>query len=321
MRIVMVGCGALGGLFAHHLALGGAELAVLDTDAAHVAAIQQHGLQLQTSAGRVASPLRAAYGNAAAVADALHGQTPDFLVLFTKTWASRAALAAAASLAGPQTVLVTLQNGLGNPQLLRECMPAQPVLYGLTTLTSDRLAPGVIEPRSTQAGVTDLWTLDAAQAEAGGALPRFVDVLQRGGIHARMARDIDRSVWKKLVVNCAFNGLCAVGGLRCGELLAAPGMRPVFDGIAVEVAQVARASGVALDDAEALAFLHQVADASRAHHPSMVDDLRQRRPTEIDSLNGAVCRQAERLGVTVTANRLVHALVRAVEIRNQGTSA
>lgn len=311
----MLGCGALGGLFAHHLALAGAQVAAVDTWAEHVAAIRAQGLRLQLPGTVVASQLREAHTDAAA----LQGRVIDYLVLFTKSYASREALQSARALVGPKTVLVTLQNGLGNPQLMRALFPQQTVLYGVTTLTSDTLAPGLIEPRSTGSGVTDLCALDGVDAD--GALPRFVALLQRGGIAASVAPDIALAVWKKLVINCAFNGLCAVAELTCGELVADATMWPVLDGIAAEVAQLARAHGVDLADDEAARFLRQVAEASKAHYPSMVDDLRHRRRTEIDGLNGAVLRECNTLGLPAPANRLVHGLVTAVEARNAARAA
>ncbi|MFY9512766.1 MAG: 2-dehydropantoate 2-reductase [Rubrivivax sp.] len=315
MRIAMLGCGALGGLFAHHLALAGARVAAIDTWAEHAAAIREHGLRLQIGGRIVNSPLREAHTDAAA----LQGEPVDLLFLFTKSYASREALEAARPLVGPATVLLTLQNGLGNPQLMHEMFPQQTVLYGVTTLTSDTLAPGLIEPRSTTGGVTDICALDGQ--DDSGALARFVALLQRGGIAASAAADIDLAVWKKLVINCAFNGLCAVADLNCGQLVADARMWPVLDGIAAEVAQLARARGVALADAEAAQFLRRVADASKAHYPSMVDDLRHRRRTEIDGLNGAVLRACSALGLDAPANRLVHGLVSAVEARNAALAA
>ncbi|CAN5470516.1 2-dehydropantoate 2-reductase [soil metagenome] len=310
MRIVMLGAGALGGLFAHHLALGGADLVCVDTDAAHVAAIRAHGLRLRMADGEHVSPVRAAQADFAGIG------VVDVLVLFVKGYASREALMSVRSVqsaqpvVGPHTVIVTLQNGLGNAQVVREAFPAQHVLYGLTTLTSDMAAPGVISPRSTAAGVTDVWTLDPSNLAPAEA---FVALLNRGGIAARVTPDIDRSIWKKLVVNCAFNGLCAVTDLSCGQLRDQPASWPVLDGICDEVTALAAAEGVMVDAAEARAFLRDVAAASRAHHPSMVQDMRAGRRTEIEKLNGAVLRGSERHGLAAPVNRMAHALVSAME--------
>ena len=304
MRIVMLGAGALGGLFAHHLVQGGADLVCVDTDTAHVAAIRRHGLRLRTAEGENVSPVRAAQTDFAGIG------VVDALVLFVKGYASREALMSAQPVVGPRTVIVTLQNGLGNAQVVREVFPAQHVLYGLTTLTGDMAEPGVISPRSTAAGVTDVWTLDPSDL---APVEAFVALLNRGGIAAQVMPDIDRSIWKKLVVNCAFNGLCALTDLNCGQLSDPPAIWPVLDGICDEVMALAAAEGVTVDAAEARAFLRGVAAASRAHYPSMVQDVRAGRRTEIENLNGAVLRGSERHGLAAPFNRMVHALVGAVE--------
>lgn len=314
VKIVMVGAGALGGIFAHHLALGGAELVVLDTWAEHVAAIAAQGLRVRIGGADQTAPLRLATTDPAEAAQ-FFPDGADMLILFTKTAAADAALASAATLVGPQTVLVTLQNGIGNPERMAAAFPGHPVLFGLTTLTGDVLAPGHVEARSATAGETDIWRLD----DSGAApLANLIDLLTRGGINARAEPGILHSIWKKLAVNCALNGLCAVTGLTCGGLTGQPEIWPTLDAIADEVAAVAQAKGIALDAGETRAFVRKVNAASLTHYPSMVSDTAARRPTEILTLNEAVTREGTRLGIPTPANALVSALVRAVEA-NYGT--
>ncbi len=307
MYVVMMGTGALGGLFAHHLALGGAEVLGVDIAPAHLAALQARGLRLRTAGGgdERTSPI-------AGFADRPPARPADVVVCFVKGFATAQAIASARPAIGPRTLLVTLQNGLGNAQALAAACPDNPILYGLTTLTSDLVAPGVIEPLSVGAGMTDLWG-DTEAARAQGAA--FIEVLARGGLAARLAPDIRRSIWKKLAVNCALNPLCALTGLRCGELVDLPAMRPVLDTLADEVAIVAQALGVSLARADARDFVHQVAQASRRHYPSMAMDVRHGRRTEIESLCGAVLREADRLGLPAPALRQAYGLVSALDAR------
>lgn len=303
MYVVMMGTGALGGLFAHHLALGGAEVLGVDIAPEHLAAMQTHGLRVRTAQGEQRSPV-------AAFAASPPARPADVLVCFVKGFSTEAALRAAAPAIGPDTLLVTLQNGLGNAQALAAAYPGNPVLYGLTTLTSDLVAPGVIEPLSSGAGMTDLWG-DTEAARAHGAA--FVAQLAQGGIQARLAPDIALSIWKKLAVNCALNPLCALTDLRCGELADVPAMSAAIDTLATEVASVAQALGIDLSSTQAIAFVHEVAQASRRHYPSMVMDVRAGRRTEIDTLCGAVLREADRLGLPAPALRQAHALVSALD--------
>lgn len=311
LQIAMVGAGALGGVFAHHLARGGAAVVVLDRWAEHVAAMQDHGLRLRIGGQDQSARLRLATTDPKEAARALPGGA-DMLILFTKTAATDAALAAAAPLVGPQTVLVTLQNGIGNAERMAAAYPGHPVLFGLTTLTGDVLAPGHVEARSTTAGDTDIWRL---APEDDASLAALIAALDQGGIAARAQPQILHSIWKKLAVNCALNGLCAVTGLTCGGLTGQPGIWPTLDAIADEVAAVATAKGIALDAAEARAFLRKVNAAALSHYPSMVSDIAAHRPTEIPTLNEAVTREGARLGIPTPANALVTALVRAVEAK------
>lgn len=304
-RLAMLGAGSLGGLFAHHLALGGADVHVIDLWEEHVEAIRTYGLRIQTGGEIITSPVRKATTRVEEVGPV------DVLVLFVKTNASRAALASASPMVGPDTVIVTLQNGLGNAEVIRELYPRQTVLYGLTTLTADLLMPGLIAPRSTEGGVTDLWTVDPKNLKPVG---HFVELLTRGGITARVTPDIDLSIWKKLVVNCALNGLCAITDLTCEQLCAQEDIWKILDKIADETSALARARGVLLESKNARSFLREVAQASAEHYPSMVFDIRKKRPTEIDSLNNAIVRGSQSIGLDASANQAVVALIKSMEL-------
>lgn len=303
-RLAMLGAGSLGSLFAHHLALGGADVHIVDLFEEHVSAICSSGLRLDVGGQTIVSPVSRATVQANSLG------VMDVVVLFVKTNASRTALQTARCMVGPRTVLVTLQNGLGNAELIQEIFPGNTVLYGLTTLTADLLEPGLIAPRSTEHGVTDVWTVSPSNVEA---VERFVKTLKRGGIVARVAPDIDLSIWKKLAVNCALNGLCAITDLTCGQLCAQDQMWPLLDRIAKETAALARGRGVHLTDSAATNFLRTVAKSSAEHYPSMVFDVRRKRITEVDSFNGAVVRGSKALGIDASANQTVMALIKAIE--------
>ena len=303
-RLAMLGAGSLGALFAHHLALGGADVHVVDLWEEHVDAIRTNGLRVQTGGTTTISPIRKATTRVEEVGPV------DMLVLFVKTNASRAALASAKSMVGPNTVIVTLQNGLGNAEVIRELYPQQTVLYGLTTLTADLLMPGLIAARSTEDGMTDLWTVNPDDLQP---VQHFVDLLTRGGISARVTPNIDLSIWKKLVVNCALNGLCAITNLTCGQLCAQKEIWNLLDRITDETSALARACGIPLEAAEAREFLRGVAQASAEHYPSMVFDVRKKRPTEIDSFNNAIVLGSQSLGMDASANQTVSALIKSIE--------
>lgn len=302
--IVTLGCGALGSLFSHHLSLASARVMGLDLFQAHVDKICQQGLRLRQDGLNLSSSFQQA------VIRPELAPRPDFLLVLVKGYSTHEAMMSVSRLIGPDTVIVTLQNGLGNLEVIQELYPHQEILYGLTTLTSEIIEPGVIAPKSTAQGNTDLWT---TRPDQGDAVERFADLLRKGGIAGRATPRISHSIWKKLAVNCTFNGLCALTQTNCGEMIDRPGTWALFDGIADEIEQLAGLEGVELIPGSTRQYLREVGEVSRAHFPSMVSDVRNRRRTEIDNLNGAVLKRSERAGLAAPHNRQVYLQVKALE--------
>jgi 2-dehydropantoate 2-reductase len=303
MRCVILGAGAMGSLFAAHLARTDAETWVCDPWAEHIDAIRRGGLRVTREGVETSLPLQA-------TTDPGEPGAADVLMLWVKYHQTARALESAAPLVGPSTVIVTLQNGLGNVELVRERFPASRVLYGLTTLTSELLGPGRIEASYAGRGETSFWSLDGrrdAQMEA------VRDLLERAGIHAIIAPDIEVTIWKKLVVNCGLNTLCAITGLTVGGLAERPEAWALLDGIADEIVALAEARGIPLGRAAAHEYLRWVAHEARAHEPSMLIDVRHRRPTEIECLNGAILRECDRRGIAAPYNRAVYSLIKVLE--------
>lgn len=303
MRCVILGAGAMGSLFAAHLGRTDAETWVCDPWAEHIAAIRKNGLCLKRSGKETRVPLRA-------TTDPAEPGVADVLMLWVKYHQTRRALANAGPLVGPSSVIVTLQNGLGNVELIRERFPGSRVFYGLTTLTSELLGPGRVEASYAGRGETSFWALDGRR---DAALEAFQALLTRAGIHALIAPDIELTIWKKLVVNCCLNTVCAITGLAVGPLTARAEAWPLLEGVADEIVALAAARGIPLGREAAHAYLRSVAHEARAHEPSMLIDVRHRRPTEIECLNGAILRECERRGIPAPFNRAVYSLIKVIE--------
>ena len=303
MRVGVVGAGAMGSLFASHLADGGAEVWAFDRWREHVEAIRRHGLVV-TRAGVE----RAVRINA--TSDATAAPVCDAVLVMVKYHQTTAAVQAAAPMIGPNTMIVTLQNGLGNLEQIAAVHPQSRIAYGLTTLTCEMAGPGRIEASYANRGETYLWPADRSP---DAAVERFCAILNAGGIDAAPAPDIELRIWKKLIVNCCLNTMCAVTALPVGKLIDQPDSWPLLDAVAAEISAVAVAKGIPLDLKTAHAFLRQVAEEARAHYPSMLIDVRHRRRTEIDCLNGAVVRQAELAGIAAPFNNALCAMIRVIE--------
>jgi 2-dehydropantoate 2-reductase len=303
MKVGIIGAGAMGSLFASHLVDGGAEVCAFDQWREHLAAIEKHGLVVKRAGSERAVRMNA-------TADASRVGPCDVVLVMVKYHQTFSATRAAAPMIGPHTTIITLQNGLGNVENIASTYPANRVVFGLTTLTCEMLGPGKIEASYSTRGETYLWPADRRPNEA---IAPFCAHLNAGGIDAALAPDIALRIWKKLIVNCCLNTMCAITGLSVGKLTEQPSCWPLLDGVADEISAVAVAKGIPLERQTARTFLRQVADEARAHYPSMLIDVRSRRQTEIDCLNGAVLREAQALGIPTPYNQALHSTIRVIE--------
>jgi 2-dehydropantoate 2-reductase len=303
MKVGIIGAGAMGSLFASHLVDGGAEVWAFDQWREHLDAIEKHGLIVRRSGSERAIRMNA-------TADAGVAGPCDAVLVMVKYHQTVQAIRACAAMIAPHTTIITLQNGLGNVENIASTYPANRVVFGLTTLTCEMLGPGTIEASYSNRGETYLWPFDRRPNEA---IAPFCAHLNAGGINAALAPDIELRIWKKLIVNCCLNTMCAVTGLSVGRLIEQPDCWPLLDGVADEISAVATAKGVPLESHTARAFLRQVAEEARAHYPSMLIDVRSRRLTEIDCLNGAVLREASGLGIPTPYNQALYSTIRVIE--------
>ena len=286
-RVLVVGTGALACLFGGRLArFGGAEVTLTGTWREAMDAIRAHGVRVEDAAGVWA----ARFGTAS-----LHAPPPDadLVLVLVKSPRTAAVAGTVARALAPDGHAVTLQNGLGNREILERAGVLR-LGTGVVTLGATLLAPGHV--RATPGSIT----LGIPRPVPDG-MRLAAGLLARAGFEVALAEDIDGLLWRKLVVNCAINPLTALLGCPNGRLIADHEQRDTLIRAAREVATVARAKGIELgaDPAElALAVAQQTA----ANHSSMLQDLRRGVPTEIDAMSGAVVREARRLGVPVPVN-------------------
>jgi 2-dehydropantoate 2-reductase len=229
----------------------------------------------------------------------------DVLLIFVKSSATAAAARQFAALAKAGAIAVTLQNGLGNEQILREAFGAERTAAGVTSQGATFLGPGRV--RHAGAGPTHLCMSDNAK------LSPLVEALNRAGFETHLEKSIDSLVWSKLVINVGINALTALTGLPNGRLLDFPQTRALMGDLVAEAVRVAQARGVPLSYAEPLAMVYTVAEKTGRNRSSMLQDFDRRRPSEIDFINGAIVREAESLGLEAPVNRTVTRLVQALD--------
>ena len=193
--------------------------------------------------------------------------------------------------------MVSLQNGVENAQWLADALE-QVVLAAVVWVGAYMNGPGIVR----HAGRGDLQLgIARASLHRAGAATRVRDVaamFDRAGVACPVADDIEAALWSKLIVNCAFNAISAVGRARYGRMARDPATRVLMEAAVREALAVARASGVTLDDDAMLASVWRTAEALPTQYSSTAQDILRGKPTEIDMLNGLVARRAARWAST-----------------------
>jgi len=310
MKISILGAGAMGSLFGGLLAEAGEAVTLLDLNQAHLEAVRTRGLRLQTDQGdRRITSLQACRPEEAS-------EVPELLIVFTKTLHTRTALQGVQHLLGPDTCVLTLQNGLGNVEAIGEFVPLDRILVGVTTWPADAVAPGHVHSHGE--GAIRLSTADGAKREV---LARIASALANAGLRAQADLHVWAAVWEKVAFNAALNSLCAVTRCTVDQLNGASGGQALAMSIVDEVIAVARANGVEADGAKTRANVTHAMAAHVGHKPSMLQDVLAGRASEIDFINGAVVAAANRLGMKVVHTECLLTLVHLAESARASTQA
>jgi 2-dehydropantoate 2-reductase len=276
----------------------------------HLSAIHAHGLTIVERTGsRNLIPVSATTNPAD-----LKGS--DVVLVLVKSWASGEAVAPLRSHLNRDTVVITLQNGLGNASALRSALlneGVRPHVYlGVTTQAAIRVEPGVIV--HTGSGIT---AVGRRANPVNTHLRDIATAITNAGLQTVAVDDIHRWVWRKLAVNAAINPLTALAGVQNAAISTDPGLRAAAEAIVREVVAVGKASGVKIELKEVLAAVDEVARSTGENRSSMLVDVETGTPTEIDAINGAIVSEARRHAIKTPANQLMTALVRAREGRYQ----
>jgi 2-dehydropantoate 2-reductase len=302
MHIVVIGSGAMGGLFGAKLAATGNDVLLYDTWSEHVAAIERHGLSIEGIDNTVVR-----YRVRATDQPTRDLSETELILVQVKGYDTYEALRPFNGRLNPETFVLSLQNGLGNLEQMRSALPGHHrILLGTTAHGSTVLGPGRI--RHAGKGSTSIGD------PAITATPRFDlgpirAVLQAAGFETSIASNIHSAVWAKLISNVVINPLTALTGLRNGELLDDPRIVAMMEATIAEALAVMEAAGVppAVDDFYQHA--RRVMEMTRPNVSSMLQDIRAGRRTEIGSINGAVAHLARELGVATPVNNWLTAMV------------
>ncbi|WP_294258619.1 2-dehydropantoate 2-reductase [uncultured Comamonas sp.] len=298
----ILGAGAMGTLFGTRLAQAGIPVTLVDINPELLEAIREHGVHCETDQG----PLRA---RVQALQARELRQPPARWLIFTKAAHTQAALQSIAHVIGPETLLLSLQNGMGHIETLHGFADARQIAVGVTTWPARLLEAGRVSslgsgkirfmPRN---GLVDARFQD------------FCNDLNRAGLHCEIDPEVETAIWEKLAFNAAFNGLCGVTR-QTVDALATPLGRELIRDVLDEVVSVAAACGIAIDVPRLQATVEDALNHHVGHQPSLLQDLLAGRPTETDSIHGSVVRAAERHGIATPVTRTLHRLISVTQQR------
>lgn len=297
--ILIVGTGALATLFAWRLARAGHDITLLGSWQLGVNALRERGARLVDASGNEqAFPVRV-------IEDPAECRSVKHAIVLVKSWQTERAARQLAHCLPDDGLAVTLQNGLGNLEILEKALGTDRVASGATTTGATLLGPGLVKPSGD----------GPISIQEHPRLGPVVTALKSGGFEVNVVKDAKSLIWGKLVVNSAINPLTALLQVPNGELLERPAARALMHVLAAETAAVASAEKVKLSFSDPAAMVEDVARRTAGNYSSMLQDVRRGAPTEIEAICGAVTRRGQRDGIPTPINdacwRLVQALTQA----------
>lgn len=295
MRIAIMGTGGVGGYLGARLAASGADVAFI-ARGAHLAAMRERGLRLESALGDVTLE------RVAASDDPGELDPVDVVLMAVKLYDVEAAAEACRPLLGPETMVVTFENGVESPDMVGRILGTDRVLGGVAQIAAVIAEPGLIRhtgiPPYFIFGEADGRTSERAQALAGA--------LTAAGVDAQVSEAIEIDLWRKMVFLSSLAAMTSLVRLPIGPIRDDPDTRSMLDACVREAFAVARAKGVGLVDdtpARVMDFIDHLPATNRS---SMMDDLEGGRRLELPWLSGAIVRMGRQLGVPAPTHAFVN---------------
>ena len=303
MKTVIMGAGAMGSLFGGLLTLSGEDVWLVDIWKENIDAMRSKGLKVEDRGKIEIIPVKATTKVSSA-------GTADVVLFFVKTYHTEKAVSDVLVLQKENTVFLTLQNGLGNEEAICKQVDRRKVVLGVTGQGATLLGPGHI--RHAGWGKTYVGELDEKITDR---VTQIAQVFRKAGIETEVSSHVHDLVWEKLLVNVGINALAALTGLKNGQLLDYPETVRLMEALVSEAVEVARRKEIQIDE-NPMNRVKAVIEATRENRCSMGQDLDYKRRTEINAINGAVVREAERLGILVPYNQMITDLIKVIEKRS-----
>lgn len=302
MKVAVIGAGAMGCIYGAHLAQGGHEVWLIDVWQEHVEAINQHGLKIFRDDNPETAEIKAKL-NPLDIED-----TMDLILVFVKSYHTESAVKNCMHLIGEETKVLTLQNGVGNVDILEMFVSRSQILAGTTAHGANVRAPGQINHAGR--GKTIIGRIDSDNKESEEELAFN---FQASGLDTELREGIEGLLWDKLLVNVGINPLTALLLIKNGDLLVNKETEMLIDKLVGEAWEVAKKGNIILSHEDPIGYVKSIARATGENRSSMLQDILKSRKTEIDFINGAIVNKGEEWGVATPYNELITRLIKAKE--------
>jgi 2-dehydropantoate 2-reductase len=296
LNFLIVGPGAMGCLFAARLGKAGHRVTLLDYRPERASHIDQYGIRVEGLTGEYIVQVTAITGR---VSD-----QPDVALIFVKANQTRTAAGTLSRWLNRKTPILTLQNGIGNLEILQEVLKDHNILGGVTAQGATILGPGHVR----HAGVGD-----TVFGPEGDLAEEIASAFAGAGFNSRVVKDVNSLIWGKLIINVGINALTAITRVRNGRLPEIEGTRRVMEEAVGEAVAVAEAKGVNLPYPNPLERVLEVCRATSENISSMLQDVLSHRITEVAFINGAIVEEAKAFGIPTPVNLTLTSIVQAIQ--------
>ncbi len=301
MKITIIGPGAVGTLFGLFLIKSKEEVHFLDHNPKRVAKLRKDGIRSEGISGNHSSSIDI-------TANAKDIGFSDLVVIAVKSYDTEDAIKRAKPLLGDNTMVMTLQNGVGNVQILEDVVGEERVIGGITNQGANVKDWGHI----IHAGRAET-TIGKKDKKVLGPIRDIARVLNKAGFPTKVSKDINSIIWSKLIINTGINALTALTRLNNGRLLEFDGTRAVMKRAVAEAVKVAKRKRVKLIYDDPMQKVEFVCKATAKNVSSMLQDVLKKKRTEIDFINGAIVRHGANCSIPTPANEMLTNLVKSVE--------
>lgn len=305
MKIAILGSGAMGCLYGGLLSANEAnQVYLIDVWKEHIDEINRNGLIMEERDKEVL------FKNLNAMDNNQSLGYFDLVIIFVKSNSTEKAIKDNISIFGPDTIVVTLQNGLGNPEIIRNVLGDTDIIAGTTAHGATLIGPGRIKHAGI--GKTIIGELNGENSER---LRIVESSFNRVGIETYISENVIGLIWDKLIVNVGINPLTGITGLKNGELIKHPELEEIMRLAVDEAVKVSNKKGIVLSHKDPVEFTKNVCALTAENTSSMLQDILKGKITEIDMINGAIIREGEKVGIETPVNIVLTNLIKHIQCK------